>query len=322
MPSAASLQPPVEVELAPGLRAFVVAHDIANGESAVPCWSYLTEGLAAHGQPEIVFTLRRTALDPEPPVDPLHVFAAILPMAQRGRIATAGGFSGFAPNAFLRAHGWAGWVYVAAREVAGLPVADGALHALAVTTEELAVAQTHGATRIASRLGRATCHFPYPPWSEARASVAAAGEEASSMLASCARIGGLGITVTQIGRALVIDVPRSAAANIAGGLPRLPMDAVLVFLANPAPYADACLVWHPGQHEPTAIAAPGAEAQHLAGTFVGFVPQQERDEMMVVEDGFMVLVTDDTWAAVRSALASGEPASFTAGHTSIEVRWS
>ena len=44
--------------------------------------------------------------------------------------------------------------------------------------------------------------------------------------------------------------------------------------------------------------------------------------MMVAEDGFMLLVTDETWAALRAALVDGQPASFAAGHYTVEIRWS
>ena len=36
-------------------------HDIPYAQP-VPCWTYITQGLSAHGQKELVFTLRRTEM--------------------------------------------------------------------------------------------------------------------------------------------------------------------------------------------------------------------------------------------------------------------
>lgn len=51
---------PVTLNVLPGkLAVRVYLHSIDCSLGQLRCWSYVTEGLAAHGQKEIVFTLRR-----------------------------------------------------------------------------------------------------------------------------------------------------------------------------------------------------------------------------------------------------------------------
>ena len=58
---------PVELEVVTGeLSARVYLHDIESQSGPIACWSYVSHGLAALEQPEIVFTLRR---DPDEPSD-------------------------------------------------------------------------------------------------------------------------------------------------------------------------------------------------------------------------------------------------------------
>ena len=48
----------------------------------------------------------------------------------------------------------------------------------------------------------------------------------------------------------------------------------------------AALVWTPGQTEPTAISAPGADGRRIAATFVGLVPDStDADQVRFQEDG-------------------------------------
>jgi hypothetical protein len=66
---------PVELEVVTGkLSARVYLHDIESQSGPIACWSYVSDGLAALEQPEIVFTLRRDPHEPSDgfPQDPLQ----------------------------------------------------------------------------------------------------------------------------------------------------------------------------------------------------------------------------------------------------------
>jgi hypothetical protein len=308
------------VEIVPGqLCASVGERSIPAAGGEVPCWSYLSQGLAAHGQPEILFLLRRYPDEITAPEAPLRVFGALLPVVQRGQVALAGGYTGFGPSPFFASRGWAGWIYVPAPPSLG--VAPGTLLALAVTRDELDVAIRFGASRIAARLGQATGHYPYPPWSEPRAPVAIRGEVEESVLARVFLIGGLDATVTREAERVVIVLPRAAQRTLADQLPNLGHDVCVAVAATPAPHTDGCLVWVPGQPAPQAIVAAGAAGRRLAAAFALLVPQQVDDDTVLVEDGVALTITDTTWARIRRALVAGEALSNPIGRSVLELVW-
>ena len=79
---------PVRVEVVPGkLSVRIYRHDVDTQHGPIACWSYVTQGLTALQQTEIVFTLRRDAGEPSDafPRDPLQLFAAIHPLAEAGQ---------------------------------------------------------------------------------------------------------------------------------------------------------------------------------------------------------------------------------------------
>src|SRR5258705_2084765 len=98
---------PVSVEILAGrLSVQVHGHEIATQHARIRCWSYVTDGLAAHDQAEMVFTLRREpgeAVDGFPE-DPLRLFAAIYELAERGQRVTAGGQTEFGDARFFGHH--------------------------------------------------------------------------------------------------------------------------------------------------------------------------------------------------------------------------
>src|SRR5262245_12641464 len=80
---------PATVELVPGkLTARVVSHNLPVGSDTVPCWTYVSEGLARLGQDELVFTLRRRGAEAEGafPPDPLMFFRQVHSLAEQGQI--------------------------------------------------------------------------------------------------------------------------------------------------------------------------------------------------------------------------------------------
>jgi hypothetical protein len=63
--SAASVQFPVHIEIVSGeLSAAVHLHTIETNRGKTACWSYVTAGLARHGQREMIFTLVRQSGEP------------------------------------------------------------------------------------------------------------------------------------------------------------------------------------------------------------------------------------------------------------------
>lgn len=313
------LRPPQKVELAGGERVAVAAVDVPTPRMPVGCWSYLTEGFARYGQAEILFLLRRTPLDPEPSTWPLQALAAVAERARAGDIVRAGGHTGFAPSSYLTMRDWGGWIYLPAQRGAG--IAPQALHAVAVTHDELQVAKAFGAQRIAGRFARVAAYWPAPPWSEPHPSFAPHDELTTSLLASIRVIGGLDITVTRAGERVLAQVPRAMIGELRAALAALPADAPLAIATTVADSADAAMVWQPGQDTASAIHAPDSTGLRVAAAFLLLVPQQEKEVMQLVEDGYAAHLTDVTWRKLRGALGDGAPFSALLGGTRLELEW-
>jgi len=69
------------------LKVTIFHHDIKDEQEIISCWSYVTKGLAAQHQKEIIFTLRR---DPnqkpeEYPRGVLDLFAKFFDLAEHGQ---------------------------------------------------------------------------------------------------------------------------------------------------------------------------------------------------------------------------------------------
>ena len=119
-----------------------------------------------------------------------------------------------------------------------------------------------------------------------------------------------------------LTITPAGLSVLAEALPGLSADLALAILTQPAAYADALLVWRPGQRGPLAISEPGAVGHRTAGAHCTFVPQQNADAMQIFEDGFALMLTDDTWSAIRAALTHGHESDvpFSDGGV-FELRW-
>jgi hypothetical protein len=300
---------PLRVQLVPAaLHADVYRHDLSAGPTgAIPCWTYVTDGLRAHGQKEIALTLRRLATE-EPadfPRAPLDLFRAVQPLAARGQLVDESGLTELGGQ-FLGEGDFRAVGYLAPQLLPGLPApAAPWLTAILLTDGERAVANAAGVTRVAARLGQAYSHYPFPPWSErSRPSVASADEITHSIVDRMPRLA-LRATVRKEGNEVRLTLPPEAPALFARELPKVPPRMPLCLLTAVDAGADALLVWHPGQAAPAAIAAPGADGMRLGGAFCAFLSEQAADYAQLFEDGYVVMLTDATWAAVREDLAAG-----------------
>ncbi|MDB5310235.1 MAG: hypothetical protein JWO38_4437 [Gemmataceae bacterium] len=325
---------PGEVELIPGrLVARVVAHEVPLGDRTLPCWTYTTHGLAAVGQDELIFTLRRRSGEPATavPTDPFTLMKQVFSLAEQGRAVGPMGYTVFgSPRGFLGVTQQVGIVY--ARPPAALPdipvaSVDQTLVVILLRPEEAAVVQRVGAYRVLTLLGREARYYPYPFWSDRdRAAVInEAAAQASVMSKVSARIGCPEASV----RVSIPDVPRQVgaadrevsgfgdtiefwltktqAAKLADTLRSFGPSGSCVLTTTPDPSADVRLVWEPGLMEVQTITPGGSKAQIVTGGYliVVFGPDLQ-DGARVVEDGFAVIFRPETWERVLSAMTNGE----------------
>ena len=294
---------PVRVEIVPGrLSARVYTHDIATQQARIPCWSYVTDGLAAHDQAEIVFTLRR---EPEEgvPDPPLQLFAAIHELAERGQRVTAGGQTEFGDGRFFDRH----VLYAPAQALSGVPLPPGCLTALLVTPDELRAARTFGSTRVLARMGQAATHYPFPPWADRRRRGMAVDRTLeASALAKLPRASAQDVRATLHGDRIVVSALRSEQPSWSGRLAQLPDRVPIALLTALDPTANGCLVWVPGQKEPEAIVPTGSDASRVCGCFLALFEDQPANAGKILEDGFAMQLTGEAWQALRRALIEGE----------------
>ncbi|HEX3766260.1 MAG TPA: DUF3480 domain-containing protein [Kofleriaceae bacterium] len=297
---------PVSVEIVAGqLSARVYPHEIATQQTRIACWSYVTDGLAAHGQPEIVFTLRREPGEAVErfPEEPLRLFSAIFELAARGQRVTAGGQTEFGDTRFFDHH----LLYARAQPLAGVRLPPGCLAALLVTADELRAVRAFGPARVLARMGQAATHYPFPPWADRkRRGLAMDRTFEASVLSKLPRASDQHVHVTLHGDRIVISAPRAEQPAWRDRLAQLPDGVPLTLLTALDPAANGCLVWVPGQKEPEAIIPNGSDASRVGGCFLALFPDQPANTGRILEDGFAMQLTGEAWQALRRALIEGE----------------
>jgi hypothetical protein len=297
---------PVRVEIIPDkLSARVFRHDIDTQGGPLRCWSYVTQGLTALQQTEIVFTLR---CDPDEPIDnipddPLRLFAAIYPLTEAGQRVTSGSFTEFGARGFFDHH----LLYVRAQSLAGVTLPASCLAALFVTADELRAVREFGSTRVLARMGQAAGHYPFPPWSDRhRRGLAFERTLGESWLAKSPRASAHDVHVGLNEQQIVVSALRSEQASWQDRLAQIPETAALALLTALDPTANGCLTWVPGQKGPEAIVPPGSDGSRVCGCFALFVPEQSENGGLILEDGFGVKLTSDAWRQFRGALVAGK----------------
>jgi hypothetical protein len=297
---------PVRIEVIPGkLSVRVYRHDIAAVTGSIPCWSYVTQGLTALQQTEIVFTLRRDPDEPSDgfPDDPLRLFAAILPLTEAGQRVTSGSFTELGGGGFFGHH----LLYVRAQALNGVSLPASCLAALLVTGDELRAVREFGSTRVLARLGQATSHYPFPPWGDRhRPGMSLTRTLEASLLSKIPRASAHDVHVGVAGGQITVSVLRSEQSSWQDRLAQVPDTMPLALLTALDPAADGCLTWVPGQTGPEAIVPPGSDGSRVCGCFIAFVPGQPANGGKLLEDGLAMELTSEAWSALRRALIDGQ----------------
>jgi hypothetical protein len=311
---------PVTVEIIPGeLTARVYCHTISATHGPVPCWSYVSDGLRAHRQPEVVFTLRRERGEDDEafPEDPAQLFGTFYRLAAQGHRVTVGSCTELGARRFFGHH----ILYADAQPLTDVSMPPACLTALLIDDDELRAVRTFGCTRVLARMGNAANHYPFPTWSErGRRGLSFTSTFEQSILARVGvRLSGPIVASLHDNR-VTVGIQRSLLAGLQGK--QLP-DTPIGLLALRDPAANACLVWEPDQREPTAISPPGSDGSRVAGAFAVVLGEQPHDGGKLFEDGFVIELTDASWAAFHRALHGGTdlviPA--TAGGMHFALTW-
>lgn len=302
------------------LTAQVYLHSIQTQADPLSCWTYVSDGMRSSGQPEIVFTLLRLPDEPSdtPPWEPLDVFQTLFQLVQQGRSLYPGGYTQFGDRNFMGRH----LIYVPTEILNGVPLSAKVLTALLVTKEEVEAAQAFGVTRVVSRLGWASRYYPCPPWSDRRrAGLPFEATFRHSLLSGVPSGCFPGVSVCQEDDMINVRLTESSAVSLQKALQQVSPTTPLSFVTEIYSGADACLVWEPGQTEPCAIWKEGTEGTHISGCFLMIVPEQEAEEVKLIEDGVALLLSRTTWSFVRDGLMKKRPMQIAPGDGRLPVRF-
>jgi len=303
---------PVDVEIISGkLFARIYVHEIDSQQGAIPCWSYVTDGLTGQQQAELVFTLRRDPGEPSDgfPPDPLQLFATFYQLAEQGKRVTPGSFTQFGDRNFFGHH----LVYARAEPLAGVTLPPDCLAALLVTADELRAVREFGCTRVLARLGQASTYYPFPPWADRRRrGLSLERTFANSLLSKIPRASTQGVSVGVTDNRIIVSALRSEQPSWRERLAQLPENVPFALLTALDPTANGCLVWVPGQKGPEAIIPPGSDGSRLCGCFIIFLADQPVNGGKLLEDGFAMELTREAWQAICRALVEGQELSIPA----------
>lgn len=320
------------------LKVWVYQHELDSYSGLIPCWSYVTDGLWAHRHKEIIFTLQCSQSEEIFSTHPsihkhiVEIFQGIYPFVEQGQMAHEGGCSWFSANLWGSSN-WKAIVYVSPQpsqlQNLNLETQSPLMAAILLTCEEFEVYQSFGLTRVLSNLGRAYAYYPYPIWSQrSRSSVISVSEMEGSLLSKVPKLLVEGARVCletiptsiiqspnpqpylqqamiswgETGTQVKLKLLSTAGKVLRSELSQCPPDSVLALLTDFDSEANGCLVWRSGQPQSFAITPPESTGSRMGGCFIAFVPQQLEDRGLVVEDGFVILLTDASWLAIREAI--------------------
>jgi hypothetical protein len=306
------------VDVVPGLRVHISQEDALGG----PCWTFLSEGFAPHGQREISISLKRRPGEPWSayPAELLSYFEAIFPLAQAGKFVGPGDCSEVGPHGIVERH-FRGVIFAETPEVP-------ALVGILAYADELDLARKIHAQRVLTRLGAATRHFPFPRVTDRdRPSVVKPGDDAS-ILHGVPRVRLPKSSASWRGANGIVQLADSEHARVTSAFDQVGTSNPIAWLTGAAPGADGAFLWHPGQQGPAAISAPGgtggpsSTAAHLSGAFLLLVPN-ETTSIRPFEDGLALLLAPDAWGAVVTALREHQDLRLTGadGTSTLELSW-
>ena len=294
---------PHTLELIPGvLRAQIFHHELETMAGSVPCWTYVSDGLLAQSQAELVITLAIGSDDPfeRVPAEPLEFFATVHDFAKRGELVVEGDYSQFGGQGVL---GFAAFAYTRYRPLDGVSVPGMALQVVALRAPEQEVRESYGLSRVLARLGNAYRYYPWPPWIDRDRAVLATPAE-DTFLSKLPRVAERGVWARCEGNTIVLQVLARLAETLAARMREC--NGALALLTDTDATADGCFVWEPGQESASAITEEGSAGIRIAGNFIVLVGEQTENGGRLFEDGFSMLLTDIAWMQVVQAFASGE----------------
>jgi hypothetical protein len=166
--------------------------------------------------------------------------------------------------------------------------------------------------RILAMMGMQTRYYPFPLWTDRqRTSVAPEdlmltsdpiSESPHMMLCE----GGAHLERSK--NMIFMKLAKALTTKLRNELAKVPDDVAVVCCLGFDPFSDCHLVWQPNSDSLQAISRPGSKGERMGSSFIAFIPQQKEDYGMLHEDGFLIMLTNESWALLRKCFITGSKA--------------
>eukprot|EP01124_Arcella_intermedia_P027014 TRINITY_DN5201_c0_g1_i1.p1 TRINITY_DN5201_c0_g1~~TRINITY_DN5201_c0_g1_i1.p1 ORF type:complete len:465 (-),score=125.06 TRINITY_DN5201_c0_g1_i1:40-1434(-) len=284
----------------------------------VPLWIFVTEGMDLVKQAEFILIIKVNDLSAYPTA-PMALFKGLFVSAS---------LKGAMGDGYLHTFGDSGFIK---KQVKGilfqqllseflpeemLNPSKSYLLSITLLEEEVKICKSIGATRVLALLGNKEKCFPYPPWSDLdRASVVPKDIAIQdNIITKAPHINAPECYCLYQGNdnKVVIKIPNFATEIIKPQLDKIQINSIVIFESHFVAHQDGQLLWKPEKiqgevsiEQIEVSLAPSSKKERLGGSFFGFVPEQAADETIIYEDGFLVLLTDNSWQLLRKCLCKG-----------------
>lgn len=316
--------------------------DVPTGQVMVPCWLYITDGLAQHGQAELVLCVVRRAGEDAPPQDPLAYLNDVADFAQSGRV--VGNFNvsvGIAKDTVFGDRIF-GFLYSSmSTQIDGVAIPDRALAATVLHPYEANVLQAYPelqrmlAYRIAARLASRSRYLPCPYWSDLdRKPVLTDVGTSGALLAASPHVSTHGATVlwqhNETGKPSSVRLRcdsrvghLSSFADQLRSNPTLAQRGVLGLQLCPAPDADAwCAGRNPnGEVHINSTHTTVADVSSISTSAI-IAMETDQPHIDLVDDTLVMGLARLDYSALLAALALQQPFEVALRDSSISVLWS
>jgi len=297
----------VEAEGRPQLRVAISHPRIETYRGARPMWAYVSDGLAAKGQRELVLLLDDDGKGETPDLrrNVRMFFEAMYRLASSGNSVGVHGMARLPTPLVLGPSTVAGFLFAKARAIPGLSLPRSALVAIPLLPTEADAAENHGRPRVLGRLGYHHREYPYAYWFELGRPAVIDEAMLKTTRLNGEHLFSPWLRLLNVGDRLLLRVVRSERVRGAAALSALDAKRTVVLIPHEDTTADHAFVWVPGSESPVAINATNTTVQRGGFSFLAVIPG-DLDRAVFVEDGVGLFLSPTAWDQIRRAIFDGK----------------